>query len=89
MYSSQDITQALIKAAQSQLGRQLTANEVSELIEIFNKYKNEQSAQNRVEKAFEEFNSSRLMNFSESVTASDNTDRAMQDLLNKLKNWKP
>jgi hypothetical protein len=87
MATDNDLILALRECAEAELNRPLTADERKELIEVFNR-NSITSAELRAKKTIQEFCEGKTQLLNESVTASANTNRKMNDLINVLKNWK-
>ncbi|WP_411827776.1 hypothetical protein [Luteolibacter sp. AS25] len=89
MASDQELIQALKSAAKSITGKDLSSSDVSELLDIFNATR----AQTKTERAYRA-----LITFAirrqkrplyESKSASDNTDREVDDLDKTVTDWTP
>jgi hypothetical protein len=87
MATDNDIIIALYACAEAELNRLLTNDEKKELIEVFNR-NSSVSVEIRAKKTIQEFCEGKTYLLNESVTASDNTNRKMNDLINVLKDWK-
>lgn len=86
MATSDDVTKALVACAQAELNRPLKENEVVELVNRFNSYKNLDSTI-RIKRTLTEFSEGKSRFITDSVSASDNVSRKIIDLENALKDW--
>lgn len=87
MATDRELVDALVRAAEKTLRRTLSQDERSRLVEHFNKTSG--STFVRAKQAIIAFGSLRENQIQERSAASDDTERAIQDLKDAADQWKP
>jgi len=87
MTSKHDVVDALRRAAEALIGRSLTPDEVTQLIDLFNRA--DGSYREKAREALRRFTGLSEAQIREKTAASDNTDRVITDLHDILDKWKP
>lgn len=87
MATDRELVDALQEAAEALIGRPLTHGERQRLIDSFNKATG--TPQQRAREVLRNFTGLTEGQMDKRASASDNTDRVMDDLRNVLDTWKP